>query len=334
MSSKKTFENINKRSGTGNREITRPGFMSTAPKERQLFSDIAEPVDTIDALAATLTVKIPDTRDTEWVAEKNRMTGVLAARGLTPDEIEFELQVNKPLGRDQRTITTNVNAATAGVDNSSRMSAKLDAINKQVSDGRVESRARATAVLAQIGLVLADTAAISSLSSPELISLSATLTRLAGDTSYTAMGIHHRYIGKEYYEKHEGLINLLFMINANERVIPGATKEQILDRPVLNFKPDAKGVIATGGVPGGIDKNGDFIAGLKLHSMKGALSGKKIEVRNFLDLGRLGIINGDQLRSAVLNTPNGFNNPLFGIGDEYIKFSNALIPTPPGPPGP
>ena len=136
----------NTRNGIGNYTITRRNFDASVISPR-----IAGDFDRLQALdietqgakvqlsdktiEELFKMKIPDKTDTNWIAEKNRLVVDYVARGMTPEQIQQELEINKPLGREQRKIKSSQNFAEASLS----VGDKIEEIKNQVVDGRVES---------------------------------------------------------------------------------------------------------------------------------------------------------------------------------------------------
>ena len=305
VSTLEEFKNINKRNGTGNRNITRPNFIAPPIQGRTPigFAKLqAGPSDTFgtkelgDKLSELLSVAIPDPTDTQWLEEKDRLTAVLTAQLVAqgvpvadrPAIIARELEVNKPLGREQRTKQSKENIATATLSTSK----KLEEVKQEIVEGRAESRTQQVQLLGQLALILTDTNAIEALTTPQLQDLGQSLARLGAPRTYKQLEIPHRFVDRDFYNTNAGIINLLLFSRVTGE--PN-TNQYNYDRIVNNF---------TGGVDG--------LPAMKLTSAIAAL-GVADGGRRYLDLERGGVISRAQLRTFAQNTPNGFVSPLFSI---------------------
>ena len=292
------IDRVNNRSGTGNREITRTNFEAPPIRPRNAIDfDKLQALDietqgakiqlsdkTISELFKT---KVPDPQDTQWLAEKARMVGVFQFQGLTPEQIERELEVNKPLGREQRKISSKQNIGQSTLT----ISDKLYELEQEVKDGKAESRAQQAVITAQFALVLTDTNAIAQLTRQELTNLGTALARVGVPTTHKSLDLIPRFADIDFYNANAGMVNLLFFSKVRE--IPN-TDEYNYDRMILNFASSANGLPA-----------------MTLRSMVAALGRAQNNGvdRRYLDLHRGGIINRDQMRAAVGSIPFKFGSP-------------------------
>lgn len=290
----------NKRRGIGNYEIKRPNFIASAIKPRQhtdfdklqamdIANDGAKVQLSDKTIEKLLMVDIPDPSDLRWIAERDRLVAQYQAAGMTPVQIERELNVNKPLNREQRTIKASRNIGQATLS----LSQKLYNLEKKVDEGRAESRIQQAQIIGQFALVLADTKSIAGLSNIQLNKLGEVLSRLNVPTNYKKLGLIPRYVDIAYYNNNVGLINLMFF--AKVRETPNS-KQYNYDLMVKNFAKNPTGLPA-----------------MTLRSAVSAL-GRLGNNRRFLDLEKGGIINMKQLiEAAKYDTDGGFNGPNFEI---------------------
>ena len=135
------LKKLNKRNGLGNYNIERRNF--DAPKIRPRIAGDFDKLQAIDietqgakiqlsekTIAELFKTKVGDKTDSKWLAEKARLTALYQARGMTPLEIEREFEVNKPLGREQRKITSNQNIGQSSLS----VADKIDEIKQEVAD--------------------------------------------------------------------------------------------------------------------------------------------------------------------------------------------------------
>ena len=128
----------NKRRGVGNRTIQRPGAKRAPGIPRSISFNRMSVIGSQNAgivelgektLAKLFEVKVPDKTDITWIAEKQRLLKKYQTEGMTLEEAKAEVKMNKPLGREQRTITKQANIAQSGLSTAD----KLDEISEEVS---------------------------------------------------------------------------------------------------------------------------------------------------------------------------------------------------------
>lgn len=277
-----------------NRQIIRPAFKAPAIAARTVVDfedaaglDLSEA--TIDKL---LTVKIPDMTDVKWLDERDRLVAIYNAQGMSDDEIKRELEVNKPLNREQRTVTEKRNIGDASVN----IGDKLQALTEKINTGQAESKLQQGETIAKIGLVLEDTNKISELTEKQLTNLGESLARLGVPTDYRKLGLT-RFVDNAYYLANAGLINLLLFSKVGAQP---QTDEYNYDRLVKNFAGNPK----TG------------LPAMKLTSAVTAMKRDVFPDRRYLDLEAGGIISLAQLRKEAENEKEGFDSPLFDIQPE------------------
>ena len=279
-----SIDNINKRSNTGNRQIVRPNFEASKIRPRELIDfDKLQALDletqgakiqlsekTIDEM---FKVKIPDNLDITWLAEKERLINVYKAKGMSATEIERELQVNKPLGREQRTITSKENIAQSSLS----IGAKLNELQQEVKDGRVESQGQQRILLEQFTLVLSDTNGISKLTNIQLSDLGLSLAKIGAPTNYKALSLP-RIVDTKFYSANAGKINLLLFSKVRE----------IQNNENYNYEKICKNFARS---PNGFP-------GITLTEMISGLN-KRGKHRLYLDLDKGGIISKRQLEKDL-----------------------------------
>ena len=286
---------INRRNGLGNYDITRTNFESSEIRPRLAGDfDKLQAIDietqgakiqlsdkTIQELFKT---KIGDQTDSQWLDEKARLTAVYNLRGMTPQEIERELEVNKPLGREQRKITSNQNIGQSSLS----VVDKIQEIKQEVVDGRAESRAQQALLIGQLALIFADTQAVANFTRQQLIDLSQTVARLNLPRNHKQIGLEPRYVDIAYYNANQGLVNLFIFSNITSD--PNYNNGLDYKTPVYNFA----GQPVTG------------LPAIGFTSMISAM-GKK-HARRYLDLQRRGLIDQGQLRTIIAGLNKGWLN--------------------------
>ena len=282
----------------GNRRIVRPEFEAPPIKARlplefdklQLLSiqEAGENLKYTDGkLGYKTTIQIPDITDFEWIRESTRLRRELTARftaaGFPAQEISSmvtrELQINKPLGREQRTISSS----TDDVANSDKISTKNKLI--RIIQGRAESRDGQVAITAQLVQIFQDTTALNTMSNLQLRGLGQALARIGVPTNYKRLGIIPRYVDNAFYLANAGIINLLLFSKVREQ--PN-TNQYNYDLIVKNFTANANGLPAV--------KLSTMVSSLRRLSNAGMPAGDR-----FLDLERGGVISLAQLRALGIN---------------------------------
>lgn len=312
----------NMRGGLGNKDITRNNFLSSEIRPRftgdfdQLQAlDIAEiggpPSTTENTLGYFTQIKIPDPNDFTWLRAKELLVADLTARfnaagfpaGDIPAMVVRELEINKPLGRDQRTINKNSNDISSEANLNT--AEKLREIVQEVQQGRVEGQVGRVAITAQLIRIFADTQAIGNLTQLQLQGLGAALARIGVPTQHKRLGLIPRFVDITFYTNNAGLINLLLFSKVRES--PN-TNLYNYDKIVKNFVADPVNGLP---VPPAVAVNRQ--GALKLTSTIGSLYRTGVQ-RQYLDLERGGLINRDQLRAfARVDRIGGFDGTNFEI---------------------
>ena len=313
-----SINDINQRGGLGNKRIVRPRFMSppiTARLpldfEKLQLMNIQEAGENIknneNKLGYTTSIQIPDPTDFKWLREQERLRGLLTAQfqgtSYNANEItamvEKELSINKPFGREQRTITSTTNDIAG--DNRMSVKNKLTKIIQEVADGRAESRTSQMQITQQITDILQQTTEIERLSTLQLTGLGQSLARIGIPSSYKALGIVPRFVDNDFYNNNAGIINLLLFSKVRNE--PN-TRLYNYDKLVKNFPAEPIT---------GLPTVGRNIGAMKLTTMVTAL-GRTGANRLFLDLERGGVISQEQLRKFTGVNPN---NRADVSGDDY-----------------
>lgn len=289
----------NFRNGLGNREIIRPNFEASKIVPRQALDfDKLQALDiesqgakvqlSDETLGKLLNVDVPDVTDLKWLAEKARLEAEFVAAGLTPEQILREIEVNKPLGRKQRTTKETRNIGQSNLS----MGQKLAALEKEIKDGRAESRIQQAQLIGQFALVLNDTREINALTRNQLTDLGESLSRLGIPTTPERLGLPE-FIDNDYYNVNTGLVNLLLFSKVGEVPLSPAYNYDLM---VRNF----------------VASPADGLPAMKLSSAI-LLMHRQLPHKRFLDLASGGVISLDQLRSRASEFPDGFENPVFSI---------------------
>ena len=292
--------------------ILRPNFISPEIQSRTVVDfDKLKAIDienegikvqlgqsTIDELFKS---RAPDPRDVSWLREKARMIRGFKRDGMNANQIKIELQTNKPLGREQRTIEVKHNVAHSKLSTAS----KLVEIQQEIKDSRGVSRTQQATLIGQLALVMDKTDDLETLTREQLSDLGASMAQINVPTNFKRLGLIPRFVDKGFYNNNAGLINLLLFSKVGEQK---TTNEYNYDLMVKNF---------AGREPNSI-QNG--MPASTLSSMVSSL-GKRDKGRRFLDLERGGLISMTQLGSILSGLqPNAISSPDFAIDERFLDF--------------
>ena len=297
---------VNNRGGLGNYDITRRSFTSPPIKPRMAGDfDKLQAIDietqgtkiqlSEKTIAELFRTKVPDKTDIQWITERNRLLAYYRTRGMSDDEIERELQVNKPLGREQRKVIATQNIAQSQLT----LADKLTEIKQEVLEGRAESRAQQALLIGQLALIFRDTQALDNFTQTQLADLSQTLNRINLPRTAKQMGLNQRYIDIQYYNANVGMINLYLFGNASYDPNFSTT-----DRPNTNISysyPVYNFVASQNGFPC-----------MKLTSLVSAMSRQR-SARTFLDLEQRGMISFNEMDVIQDQLDGGWDNPQISI---------------------
>jgi hypothetical protein len=219
-----SIDKINRRAGQGNREIVRPSFLAADIHARLPIDfdklqamDIAEFGAKVrlgeNQLEKLTMVAVPDPQDTQWLEERRRRIAVLRQGGMTNAQIEQELQVNKPLGREQRTI--NKPSKNIAREGNLTVQAKLAEIKQEIDNGNAQSRVQQAQLSGQMAVLLQNQNAVSRLTDVELRSINTSLMRLRVPKDYRAVFPGNRIIAgnDQYFTDNKGVIAMFLMSN-------------------------------------------------------------------------------------------------------------------------
>ena len=215
---------VNKRIGQGNREIVRPSFMSPSIHARvPIDFDKLQAMDISnfgqevqlgkDQLTQLTMVAVPDPQDTQWIAERNRLMDVFRVQGMNNNQIIRELEANKPLGREQRTI--NVPSKNIARQQGLDFRTKLIEIKQEIDNGNANSRVQQATLVGQMSVMLQNQDAVRRLTTAELNSINQSLIRLKVPKDYRAVFGGNRVIagGSNYFKDNKGVIAMFLMSN-------------------------------------------------------------------------------------------------------------------------
>lgn len=218
-----SISSINHRIGQGNREIVRPSFMAPTIHARlPIDFDKLQAMDIENfgqkvqlgqqQLEQLTMVAVPDPQDTQWLTEKARLIRVLQATGMSEEQIEQELEANKPLGREQRTI--NKPSKNIARENGLSIKAKLTEIKQEIDNGNAQSRNQQATLVGQMAVLLQNVDVVSRLTGAELRNINTSLMRLKVPKNYQAVFPSRRVIGPDaYFNSNKGVIAMFLMCN-------------------------------------------------------------------------------------------------------------------------
>lgn len=298
----------NNRKGLGNYSLRRVNAFQ-APEIKPRFVDF-EKLQALDlenqgikvrlddkSLEELLNIKIPDPNDTLWIAEDRRVRASYAGR-MTSPQIEEVMIRNKPLGREQRTITSSRTVGSSLV----KQDELLDAIKLEIQQGRASTAQEQKILALEVQNILNESKYNTTFTDKQFVELGKTLSALNVPKTHSQLGLP-RYIDKKYYDSNPGLVSLLFL--GNVITDPNYQKGIDFDHPI--YKISKKN---PSGLPGGMVSS-------VMTNM-----GDRGTARMFLDLEKRSTINyADILNEGKNPKFGGFNDPsnkVFGISRSSI----------------
>ena len=205
----------NRRTGTGNFNITRPLFRSPPIRGRdtldfekmelQTLEDAGAKISLGDeTLARLFNVQVADPTDTDWLAEyeKRKQAG----------ETDEEINASPPFRRPQRTKTERINFATQGL----RLNDKLELLQTAVMSNSVETREELKAVVTSVAVILGET---KDLSEKQSLLLKGVVDRLHLPRNYKEAGLSEQFYNSGSYDKEIGPIHFFIMSMVKSRGI-------------------------------------------------------------------------------------------------------------------
>lgn len=218
----------NYRRGIGNYTLQRPGFEQPPVQPRLKYSQFAkyqlEAISEIKDIQKDKTdlkykarVRILDPTDYLWLREKERLKRVYERRfavlGLSPTEleaeIEKELSINKPLGRDQRTILKETkNIVNSSLDPLTKMKEILD----EVKQGKASSLTDRQTMIQSLQKILNFESALDNISQSMALFYNQNFNTLQVPTDYKTFGLP-RFIDRNFLttDDNRGKVNLLLL---------------------------------------------------------------------------------------------------------------------------
>jgi len=300
----------NNRKGLGNYSLTRVNSFE-APDIKPRFVDF-EKLQALDlenqgikvrlddkSLEELLKIKIPDPTDTLWILENRRLRASYAGR-MTPAQIEEVMIRNKPLGREQRTVTSSQTVGSTIV----KQGELLDAVNLEIQQGRAITALEQKTLLLELQNILGETKNLATFTQQQFIDVASTLSALNAPTTHTQLGLP-RFIDFTYYTANAGAVVMLML--GNVKTDPNYQGGIDFNTPVYNYLTSSVG-----------------LPGAKISFMITKLQGDK-SGKAFLDLEQRGLISYAALIKASNDAKlGGFkNDKIFNINPAYILAKDA-----------
>lgn len=211
-----------KRQGNGNDKMTRPAFYQSPVQPRNLVNfDKLTAIDLTDEnqmirdrdgdKMAIFNVRFPDPQDSMWISEKNRIVDDLKSKNsrIKPSEIEAFLQLNKPLGRDQRTIIKKTNL----FDSNMSLQRTIDIMYDELNSNQYVSNILQNTVKHNLERVMTKGKTLKKLQRKTLEELDFLVRKAKIPISHSELGLIPRFIDYNYYMANAGKINLLLFSN-------------------------------------------------------------------------------------------------------------------------
>lgn len=302
-----------KRISNIDRNIVRRGFMVNEPKARSVpESPALQPIElddtgklvtlsdkTVDQL---LSITVGDPTDVKWLQEKERLELMFEAQGLTPDQIRRELEVNRPLNREQRTITQK-----KGVDPDPNipLARKLDALSNMVLDGRAESRKDQALIAGVMANTMSSIEGMKQLSIAEFVKIGKTIKRINPPVNPEDFGLTARFYDVTNYDIYSGKINFFLMARAQKD-------------PDFEEKDTSSGTLNYNHFIKDFNMRQDGFPTLDVRQFIRKM-GKPRGQRRFLDLFRGGLVNLPQMTQIVrANGQTLRDNPEVAVTESHL----------------
>lgn len=218
-----------RRSGLGNRRLTRPSFEAPEIRPRDVDFDKLAAADIEKSgikvqlgqktLEQLFKIQVPDPTDVEWIAEKK-------AR-IANGESEEDIKANPPFGRQQRTIAKMTNFSTSGLN----LGEEIQTLKQAIQRGFADNSTTQVQVIAKLAQILQSP---EELDKPEIKTIGEATEQLPIPKNWREMKFPTRLVSFEQYKKPEqkGLINVFLLSNVPQ----GLSR----DEPVKNVIIDKK----------------------------------------------------------------------------------------------
>lgn len=219
IKSQYAFEDVFKRKAAEHRELlSRADHIDDKLDRPKLLK-----VDLGDStLKKLLEIDVPDSSDTSWINEKNRIINNLRAQGMSESDINDYLKQNPPLGRQQNTIKQNSTLSASSLS----MSKKIDELKEEVTQGRVKNNQDMANIIIQLSEVLNDQKQLVRIGIESYKSLQILLKKLPDTINSSDFDIPYRFIDRKYFNSKSGVISTLILKQAQLKNYP-------IDTPII-----------------------------------------------------------------------------------------------------
>ena len=205
----------NSREGLGNRDITRPNFISPSIKGREALNferlqaqDISEGGIKVQLGDKTIEklfkVQVDDPSDIAWIEEKTRR--------LAGGETEEQINLRPPFGRPQRKISQMKNLGAQGLS----IDDNIEMLKSAVSQGNADNRTEMAQMIANTAGLLGNIGNLRNITQTGMNNLNTAIRRMFVPKHWRAMGFQHRYFSLDQYRAQAGLINLYLLSNLSD----------------------------------------------------------------------------------------------------------------------
>ncbi len=331
-----SIKDINKRRGLGNGVVFRKNFKTPDPLPRLPIGfdrlkaiELSKygPTTNLDkkTLAALIEIDVPDPDDIDWLKDMDRIVKNLREEDpdVTDNEIARNLRINKPLGRNQRTIKENRNVVTSGLP----MSKKLVEIAQEINEGRGESLDQQAILIGQLSAIVDNITEVLGMTNLDKSNFSNIVSSIRPPNNKESFNITPTYIGADYLRANTGVMTVLLEAEAQETGLGNNTvfniSEEFVD-PYMNTS-DAHDAVLSGNFFYDLDRMSLINdAELEKKSNEDIIKTFNLVKSGALSPGTTGGINGN----------NGVFSVSIGRPIPMIDMDEVKIDTPRrGPPG-
>jgi len=225
-----------RRSGLGNRRLTRPSFEAPEIRPRDVDFDKLAAADIEKSgikvqlgqktLEQLFKIQVPDPTDVEWIAEKK-------AR-IANGESEEDIKANPPFGRQQRTIAKMTNFGSTQLN----LDEKIQTLKQAVQRGFADNTTTQVRVIAKLAEILQDQDDLIHLTKFGFQIIREAIEQMAIPKNWRDMGIPTRLVSFNQYNipGQKGLINLYLLSNVPQgRSLDEPVKNEMIDRKTGNI---------------------------------------------------------------------------------------------------
>ena len=217
-----------RRTGLGNRRLTRPSFEAPEIRPRDVDFDKLAAADIEKSgikvqlgqktLEQLFKIQVPDPTDVEWIAEKK-------AR-IASGESEEDIKTNPPFGRQQRTIAKMTNFSTSGLN----LGEEIQTLKQAIQRGFADNSTTQVQVIAKLAQILQSS---EELDKPETKVIGEAAKQLPIPKNWRELKFPTRLVSFDQYTKtdQKGLINLFLLSNVPQGLsLNEPVKNVIMDK--------------------------------------------------------------------------------------------------------